>query len=138
VVIAAGGPAHLRNVGDTSGNEADTLIAFSLSGTEPEAAPLVTRLAPVSAPPGTTAAIRAELPEAPGKRLVQLVCGQCHGVAVFAQNRMSREEWQVEVADMVARGATGTADELRAVVDYLATNLAGPAGTRRSRPPHRP
>ncbi len=32
VVIAAGGPAHLRNVGDTSANSADTLIAFSLSG----------------------------------------------------------------------------------------------------------
>jgi glucose dehydrogenase len=37
VVIAAGGPAHLRNVGDASRNAADTLIDFSLAGNEREA-----------------------------------------------------------------------------------------------------
>lgn len=28
IAIASGGPAHLRSVGDTSSNTADTLIAF--------------------------------------------------------------------------------------------------------------
>lgn len=123
VVIAAGGPAHLRNVGDTSSNSADTLIAFSLNGREPEAAPLVTHLAPATAP-----ASGAELPEGEGKPLVQRICGQCHGVGTFAGNRMSRNEWQAVVTDMVARGASGTPEELRVVVDYLAAHLAGPRG----------
>jgi glucose dehydrogenase len=134
VVIAAGGPAHLRNVGDNSTNTADTLISFSLAGHEPEAAPLVTHLSSRSS---STASTRTdlELPEADGKPVVVRICGKCHGVATFAQSRMSADEWRAEVADMVARGATGTPEELRIVVNYLATNLAGPAGTRR---PHSP
>jgi quinoprotein glucose dehydrogenase len=126
VVIAAGGPAHLRNVGDTAANSADTLIAFSLTGREPEAAPLVTRVAP-----STGAKPNAVLPEAEGKQAVERMCGQCHGVDTFVHSRMSREEWKAVVADMVARGARGTPEEIRIVEDYLAKNLAGSAGTRR-------
>jgi hypothetical protein len=44
---------------------------------------------------------------------------------------MSRQEWQAEVANMVARGATGSADEIRVVVDYLAKYLEGPARDNR-------
>ena len=128
VVIAAGGPAHLRNVGDTSTNSADTLIAFSLTGREPEAAPLVTHLAP-----STGLAADAGLPEVEGKTAVVRMCGQCHGVDTFAHSRMSPEEWKAVVVDMIARGATGTPDEIRTVESYLAKNLAGPAGTRRRR-----
>ena len=125
VVIAAGGPAHLRNVGDTSANS-DTLIAFSLTGRELEAAPLVTHLAPA-----TSAAAGGRLPEVEGKAVVERICGQCHGIDTFAQSRMSAEEWKSEVADMVARGARGTPEEIRIVENYLAKDLAGPAGTRR-------
>ena len=129
VVIAAGGPAHLRNVGDTSANSADTLIAFSLAGSEPEAAPLVTHLTPST----TSPAADAGLPEAEGKPVVERMCAQCHGVDTFAQSRMSPEEWKAVVADMIARGASGTPDEIRTVESYLAKNLPGPAGTRRRR-----
>jgi quinoprotein glucose dehydrogenase len=128
VVIAAGGPAHLRNVGDTSANHADTLVAFSLAGREPEAAPLVTHLTPSTGP-----AADVGLPEAEGKPVVDRMCGQCHGVATFAHSRMSPEEWKAVVADMLARGASGTPDEIRTVESYLAKNLNGPAGTRRRR-----
>jgi len=121
VAIAAGGPAHLRNVGDNSVNTADTVIAFSLSGKEAEAAPLVSRMARPAA-----STVGADLPEAEGKAIVQRICGQCHGVGTFAQLRMSRQGWHAEVADMVARGAAGSAEEIKAVVDYLAKNLASP------------
>lgn len=120
VVIAAGGPDHLRNVGENSANRADTIIAFSLKGAEQEAAPLVTQSTAGAAP-------AQGLPDAPGKAAVLRVCTKCHGTGAFAQLRMSREEWQAEVDGMVARGATGTKRELRAVVDYLAKNLAPPA-----------
>jgi quinoprotein glucose dehydrogenase len=136
LAIAAGGPAHLRNVGDNSANTADTVIAFSLAGREPEAAPLVSRMARPAPRTGAAATVSVELPEAEGKPVVQRICGQCHGVATVAQSRMSRDEWQAEVADMVARGAIGTPEELRMVVDYLAKNLAGPRGARR--PPATP
>jgi quinoprotein glucose dehydrogenase len=118
VVIAAGGPAHLRNVGDTTNNSADSVIAFSLTGTEPEAAPLVK---PATATAKATPA--GELPDAEGKATVEKVCSDCHGVSTFASNRMSREEWQGVVGDMVSRGATASEAELRVVVDYLAKNL---------------
>lgn len=135
VAIAAGGPAHLRNVGDTSANAADTVIAFSLTGKEADAAPLLTRAAPAGGLASAGASPNAELPEAGGKVVVQRICGTCHGVGTFVQSRMTREEWQEEVADMVARGAAGTAEEIGIVVDYLAKNMAGPAGSRRKRTP---
>jgi hypothetical protein len=61
------------------------------------------------------------------------MCGQCHGIDTIVQSRMSPEEWKAVVADMIARGASGTPDEIRTVESYLAKNLAGPAGTRRRR-----
>ena len=124
VVIAAGGPAHLRNVGDTSANTGDSVIAFSLSGREAEAAPLVTKAAPalIAGRGGATVA----LPDAEGKPVVERICTQCHGAGTFAGYRMGRAEWQAEVDNMAARGAAGSAAEMRAVVDYLAKNLGRP------------
>ncbi len=118
VAVAAGGPGHLRTVGENSANMADSVIAFSLAGREPEAATLPTRRAAVS----------AELPEGDGKAVVQRLCGTaCHGVATFARSRMNREEWRQVVANMMARGgATGTAEDIKIVVDYLSKNLTKP------------
>jgi hypothetical protein len=48
---------------------------------------------------------------------------------------MSREEWKAEVENMVARGARGTESEIQTVIDYLARNLGGPAGTSRKTQP---
>lgn len=136
VVVAAGGPAHLRNVGDTSSNSADTLVAFSLTGREPDPVqqPVISRTPPAARPAPTSAvAGNAALPDAQGKQLVVRICGKCHGAGTFAADRMSREEWKAEVDDMVARGAEGTREEIQTVVDYLATHLAGPPGARRRR-----
>lgn len=139
VVIAAGGPAHLRNVGDTSTNTADSLVAFSLNGHEPDpvADPVVVSRAKSGSQPAPVAPIAgtASLPDAPGKQVVVRMCSKCHGVATFSADRMTREEWKAEVDDMVARGAEGTQDDIRVVIDYLAAHLRGPAGSRRTRLP---
>jgi hypothetical protein len=58
------------------------------------------------------------------------MCGQCHGVETFVHSRRSPEAWKAVVADMISRGASGTAEEIRTVENYLAKNLAGPEGTR--------
>jgi mono/diheme cytochrome c family protein len=132
VVIAAGGPAHLRNIGDMSGNSADSIMAFALGAGGPdEPAREVTSSAPADAVDGAASdTASAVLPEAEGKALVMRICGKCHGVETFAQTRMSRQEWKLEVEGMVARGAEGTKDEIRRVEDYLARNL-GRAAARR-------
>jgi len=36
---------------------------------------------------------------------------------------MSRKAWRNEVAAMIEKGATGTAKEMEAVVDYLTRNF---------------
>lgn len=126
VVIAAGGPAHLRNVGDTSGNKADSLIAFSLNGSEAD--PVLTTSI---SKPTSTGPVSTVLPDAKGKQEVIRMCTTCHGAGTFTSTRMSREEWIAEVDNMIARGARGTKEEVQIVVEYLAQNLGAPSGTRR-------
>jgi glucose dehydrogenase len=127
VVIAAGGPAHLRNVGNSL-NAADSLIAFSLSGGSVETGAVAHSVpGPAPAAPGArtkSAATSAALPDGEGKQSVIKVCGRCHGVETFSRMRMTRAEWQVIVTDMVQRGATGAEPEMRAVMDYLGKYMA--------------
>jgi len=66
----------------------------------------------------------APLPDGTGKEIVTRMCTKCHGTAVFSQMRMDRKGWEDEVAAMVERGAEGTPQEVRAVIDYLAKMLA--------------
>lgn len=118
VVIAAGGTNRFRMLAKTSDEAADSLIAFALSD-----GPAVTR-APMPAR-RSAAELRANggpLPEGPAKAVVTRMCTKCHGTAVFTSMRMGRPAWEDEVADMVERGATGTKEEVQAVIDYLAKN----------------
>src|SRR5262249_42396124 len=95
VVIAAGGPAHLRNVGNSL-NGADSLIAFSLNGHESEA-PLVTqstRPAPAASATSADAVANGDLPEGAGRETVVKVCGRCHGVGTFSSMRVDPAEWR--------------------------------------------
>ena len=46
------------------------------------------------------------------------------GTAVFATMRMGRVGWENEVTAMLERGAIGTEEEIRKLVDYLAKNFA--------------
>jgi len=115
VAVVAGGPAHLRNVGDQSANVADSVIAFAIGGKDQSA-----KTAPTTA---ATKPAGDELPKAPAKALVVRVCTKCHGVKTFAGTRLSREEWEYEVNTMIARGASATPREFKTIIDYLATNL---------------
>jgi len=67
-------------------------------------------------------------PEA--KRLLDRACTKCHGIEMFANIRLSRDEWKYEVDGMIARGAKATRAEARRIVDYLAKNL-GPLPSAR-------
>ncbi len=64
-----------------------------------------------------------QLPDAPGKDIVQRICTACHGVEVIVPRGMSRQEWSQVVANMVAKGAKGTDEDFAQVLDYLAANF---------------
>ena len=118
VAIAAGGPAHFRNVADNSG-KSDSLISYSLTGRAVE--PVLTTSKAAAGGPVT---VSASLPDLRGKSEVIRMCTPCHGTDAFSRTRMSRAEWKSEVDNMIARGAKGSESEIRLVVDYLARNLA--------------
>ncbi|HWB87217.1 MAG TPA: PQQ-binding-like beta-propeller repeat protein [Bryobacteraceae bacterium] len=139
MVVPAGGPDHLRNVGDTSNNTSDSLIAFTLGDGSAAESTVVSQARP-AAPHERAAAVPATdaLPEGEGKEAVVKVCSQCHGVGTFSRSRMSGQEWRQVVTEMVQRGATGTSDEMRAVVSYLSKYMsdspsagAAPAASRK-------
>jgi len=66
------------------------------------------------------AAAAQELPDGPGKADVVKVCDSCHGVSTLIGEARTLSQWNDVVNDMVARGAQGSDDELRRVVEYLA------------------
>jgi glucose dehydrogenase len=135
VVIAAGGTNRFRMLAKTADQMADALIAFALPDRQTARIdPQPERPAPNRAPERITAPTRPgeargmasgpALPDGEGKELALRMCTTCHGTAVFATMRMGRVGWENEVAAMVERGAIGTEEEIRKLVDYLAKNFA--------------
>ena len=79
-------------------------------------------LAVLVAPPDES---RITLKDAPGRDLVVGRCAACHSVDYIPMNStfLDRKGWEVEVNKMVkAYAAPVGADEVPAIVDYLAQN----------------
>ena len=66
-----------------------------------------------------TGALAQQLPDGPGKAELQKLCVQCHELARSVSLRQDRVGWSATLDKMVALGAKGTPDELKAVLDYL-------------------
>jgi cytochrome c5 len=135
VVIAAGGTNRFRMLAKTADQTADALIAFALAvrqtvQIDPPPASSAPNTAParITTPTRTGEAQRmasgSPLPDGEGKELALRMCTTCHGTALFATMRMDRVGWENEVAAMVERGAIGTDEEIRRVVDYFVKNFA--------------
>lgn len=62
---------------------------------------------------------QSELPDGAGKASVVKVCTSCHGLDTVTSERRTKSEWDTEIDEMAARGATGTDDEFDAVMQYL-------------------
>jgi competence protein ComEA len=71
------------------------------------------------------AAVRAQLPDGPGKDAVVKVCSTCHQVERAASVRLTREGWEEVVGDMIKRGAQISDEEFKQVVQYLTTHFLG-------------
>src|SRR6478752_8336982 len=75
----------------------------------------------------STASAQATLPDGPGKEQLVKICGQCHEPQRAASIRLTRDGWEATIGDMIARGAKGSDDDFKAILDYLATNFLGEA-----------
>ncbi len=64
-----------------------------------------------------------DLPAGKGKELVENSCGSCHGLDVVVAQHATKDGWSSIVDYMVSRGATGTPDEIKTIVEYLAKNF---------------
>ena len=64
-----------------------------------------------------------DLPAGKGKDLVEDRCSSCHGLDLLLAEHDSKAQWSQIVNEMVSRGATGSAEELATIVDYLAANF---------------
>lgn len=66
------------------------------------------------------------LPEGKGKDALEHVCTNCHGLDQVTSQRYSKSYWATVVDDMVSRGATGSDEDLNAIVSYLGRNFGKP------------
>jgi quinoprotein glucose dehydrogenase len=70
-----------------------------------------------------SAADSPKIPEGAGKAAFERMCTPCHGLSVITGLRRTQPEWQDTVDNMVRRGASGSNQDLRAVVAYLAAHF---------------
>lgn len=78
----------------------------------------------------STALFAQNLPDGPGKDVVERACGVCHPATIVMGRNMNRDQWKAEVTRMVQEGAKLTDAEFTLVVDYLAK--AFPSGPNAS------
>ena len=58
-------------------------------------------------------------PEGPGKSVFENTCGGCHGADIVIGQTGTRAVWQDTVDSMRGRGALGTDDDFKLIVNYL-------------------
>ncbi|MCU1336295.1 MAG: hypothetical protein JWO19_1876 [Bryobacterales bacterium] len=71
-------------------------------------------------------------PEGPGKSVFENTCGGCHGADIVIGQTGTREVWQDTVDSMRGRGATGTDDDFKLIVNYLTKYFGVPVNVNQS------
>jgi competence protein ComEA len=65
----------------------------------------------------------AQLPDGPGRSETVRLCSRCHAAEVVMSVGQDRAGWAATLRKMGALGATGTDEEFRIVLGYLATHF---------------
>jgi hypothetical protein len=60
------------------------------------------------------------LPDGDGKDTYESVCGACHGADIVIGSQGSKARWEETVDAMKNRGASGSEDDFKTVLNYLA------------------
>jgi competence ComEA-like helix-hairpin-helix protein len=67
-----------------------------------------------------------DMPDAPGKATLEKVCTACHDLGPLSGMTGGKDIWQSVIDDMKVRGADGTADEFKDIVNYLSKYMGAP------------
>ena len=63
-------------------------------------------------------------PEAPGRDTLFLACTQCHSIGKMVAAKLTTDDWQFLVYDMIARGAPVHQEDVADLTKYLQDNFA--------------
>ena len=66
------------------------------------------------------------LPDGPGKSIFENTCGGCHGADIVIGQTGTRDVWQDTVDSMRGRGAIGSEDDFKTIVNYLSKYFGVP------------
>ena len=72
---------------------------------------------------GAAPLVSAQLPDGPGKAIVEAHCVKCHDLATVTRTGYSKEAWRDNVQKMINVGAAISPAEVDTVVNYLAAAL---------------
>ena len=75
------------------------------------------------AAPAQPARTPGQLPDGPGKATFESVCSLCHSPNAPAGKQWTREQWDLKVIEMLQEEPDVTADERKAIVEYLTTTF---------------
>jgi cytochrome c5 len=67
-------------------------------------------------------AAQPNLPNGPGKEILQNACTECHDLQMVYNTGYDKQEWQLTVERMITAGANVTPDQAPVLVDYLLKN----------------
>ena len=79
-----------------------------------------------------SAANRDDLPEGKGKAIFVRMCSDCNGLDQVTSSKYPKKQWTYVVDDMVSRGATGSDEDVEAVISYLSRNFGKPVNINTS------
>jgi len=69
------------------------------------------------------AAVGDDLPDGPGKAVLESTCQACHELDVITAQRNDRKGWTETVDAMKTRGATASDQDFATIIDYLTKYL---------------
>jgi competence protein ComEA len=61
----------------------------------------------------------AGMPEAPGKAQTVATCTKCHSITNVTGQHKTADEWETTITKMVGYGASGSDDDLQAILAYV-------------------
>jgi cytochrome c5 len=72
------------------------------------------------------AAGQAQLPDEPGKKILDGACTACHNLDRIVSKQYDKDSWDGIVQSMRDKGATVSDDEAPVLVEYLTRNFGKP------------
>ena len=125
----------MRGRGATGSDDDFKLIVDYLAKNFPApgtASPAPAAPAAPAAPTAPAAATASGFPQGPGESIFENTCGGCHGADIVIGQTGTRDVWQDTIDSMRGRGATGSDDDFKTIVDYLTKYFGVPVNVNQA------